>query len=68
MWMCEGWGGWWVLVDSALHDDRAVTDRGVLQDANGRHAVRATTVGESGILQSKAHIKGDTGVEAEGLV
>lgn len=51
-----------------MHDDRAVADRGVLQDANGRHAVRAATVGESGILQSKAHVKRDTGVEAEGLV
>ena len=53
-----------VEVLTALHDDRRVANRGVLQDTNWLVTIRTTTVRQRRVVQGQAHIEGDDGVEA----
>lgn len=67
-WVGKSRGDGRVQINTALHDNGAITNRGILQDGHGRHAIRPATMGESGVFQSKAYIEWDAGIEAESLV
>lgn len=67
-WVCKGWRDWRIQIKTALHDNGAISDRGVFQDGHGRHAIWASTMGQSSVLQSKANVKWHTGIQTESLM
>lgn len=51
-----------------MHSEGCVADWSVFEDADGGEAFGAGAVGESRVVEGKADVKGDDGVEAEGFV
>lgn len=64
----EDWGYGRVQISPALHNEGAITNRGILQDCERRLAIGSATMGKSGVLQSKAYVEWDARIQTERLM